>query len=146
MTSTIEELKQEDKILKRDRLGRVRVERPRREALLDEFERSGSSGVEFAKLVGVKYPTFANWIQSRREEREEANQSGTKAMQSGSGMWVEAVLEKNQTKRESKAESLVVELSALGARMNISTTAEAMLAARLLGHLKELDPTGLRHA
>ena len=54
---------------KRDVLGRVSVPKAQREALLDEFERSGLKGKPFAKLVGVNYQTFASWIQSRRRVR-----------------------------------------------------------------------------
>ena len=55
-----------DEVLKTDVLGRVHTPRARREALLEEFERSGVSGAAFAALVGVKYPTLAWWIQQRR--------------------------------------------------------------------------------
>ena len=65
MTSMIEE----KQILKVDRGGRVHVPQARREALLDEFERSGVSAPEFARLTGVKYPTFANW-RAKRERRK----------------------------------------------------------------------------
>jgi hypothetical protein len=56
-------------ILKRDVLGRVTISKERREALLDEFERSGLKGLPFARLVGVNYQSFASWIQKRRRER-----------------------------------------------------------------------------
>ncbi len=46
-------------ILKRDAMGRVTITREQREALLDEFERSGLKGMPFARMVGVAYPTFA---------------------------------------------------------------------------------------
>jgi transposase-like protein len=52
--------------MKGDTLGRVRTPSAKREEILDAFERSGVSGVEFAALVGVKYPTLASWIQQRR--------------------------------------------------------------------------------
>lgn len=58
-------------ILKRDALGRVTVTREQRVALLDEFERSGLKGRPFARMAGVNYPTFANWIQKRRHARGE---------------------------------------------------------------------------
>lgn len=58
----------EDQIHKQDRVGRVRVSKERREALLDEYEKSGMSGVEFAGWAGVKYPTFAGWVQKRRRK------------------------------------------------------------------------------
>ena len=51
------------------RCGRVQTQRARREELLDEFERSGASGQAFAAMVGVKYQTFASWIQKRRRAR-----------------------------------------------------------------------------
>jgi ferric-dicitrate binding protein FerR (iron transport regulator) len=56
-------------ILKRDVLGRVTITKEQREALLDEFERSGLKGKPFAKLVGVNYQSFASWIQKRRRAR-----------------------------------------------------------------------------
>jgi hypothetical protein len=55
-------------VLKQDERGRVRVSVERREALLDEFARSGSSGARFARLAGIKYATFDNWVQKRRKQ------------------------------------------------------------------------------
>jgi hypothetical protein len=43
-------------ILKRDALGRVTHTRGQREALLDEFERSGMKGRPFARMPGKKSP------------------------------------------------------------------------------------------
>ena len=51
---------------KRDRAGRVRMPRERREELLGEYERSGLSQAAFARRAGVRYPTFAHWVQERR--------------------------------------------------------------------------------
>ena len=65
MTSTI--VKAE--ILKQDGRGRVRTPARRREALLDEFEKSGASGAKFARLAGIKYATFAGWVLKRRKQR-----------------------------------------------------------------------------
>lgn len=56
-------------ILKRDALGRVAMSREQREALLDEFERSGLKGAQFARTAGICYPTFAAWVQRRRHQR-----------------------------------------------------------------------------
>ena len=56
-------------ILKTDGLGRVRTPLAQREALLDAFERSGLSGMKFAALHGLKYPSFANWVQQRKRRR-----------------------------------------------------------------------------
>lgn len=49
-----------------DRLGRARTPRGRREELLAEYERSGLSQAAFARRAGVRYPTFAHWVQKRR--------------------------------------------------------------------------------
>ena len=58
-----------DEVLKSDTLGRVHTPKARREALLEEFERSGVSGKKFAAMVGVNYQTFASWVQKRSEAR-----------------------------------------------------------------------------
>src|SRR5215207_1914432 len=63
MTST------EPEVCKVDRGGRVHVPAARREALLDEWERSGVSAPEFARLVGVKYATLAGWRARRQRAR-----------------------------------------------------------------------------
>ncbi len=68
MTLTNESLE----LLKTDASGRVRTTPERREALLDEFERGGLSGMRFAARYGLKYPTFASWVARRRRERMEA--------------------------------------------------------------------------
>src|SRR6478736_6347707 len=65
MTLTNESLE----LLKTDISGRVRTTPERREALLDEFERSGLSGMRFAARHGLTYPTFASWAARRRKER-----------------------------------------------------------------------------
>ena len=59
----------ETEILKQDGRGRVLVSRERREALLEEFEKSGLSGVGFARMAGVKYATFASWIAAKKRKR-----------------------------------------------------------------------------
>lgn len=52
-------------VLKQDKRGRVQTPLARREQLLVEFEQSGLSGPKFAALVGIKYQTFATWVQKR---------------------------------------------------------------------------------
>ena len=56
-------------VLKTDALGRVKISGEHREALLDAFDRAGTTGLEFARLHGVNYQTFATWVQKRRRER-----------------------------------------------------------------------------
>ena len=59
-------IKADEQVLKTDTLGRVKTPLARREQLLDEFEHSGLSGMKYATLVGIKYPTFASWLYKRR--------------------------------------------------------------------------------
>ena len=66
-------------VLKADTRGRVQVPAARREALLDEFERSSLSAVKFAALAGVKYATFAGWAHQRRKTKAAVGQSAPAA-------------------------------------------------------------------
>ena len=55
-------------ILKRDSRGRVRTPPEQREALLEEFGRSGLSARKFSVLAGVRCQTFATWVQQKRRK------------------------------------------------------------------------------
>lgn len=55
-------------LIKTDVLGRMHHTREQRERILDEYERSGLSGPKFAALCGVKYQTFATWLQRRKRQ------------------------------------------------------------------------------
>ena len=80
-------------ILSQDARGRVLVGRERRDALLEEYDRSGMSGVRFAKYVGIKYTTLAYWLKRRRRlgEREKLKaQAGTKPGR-GEGVWIDLI-------------------------------------------------------
>ncbi|MBX3742530.1 MAG: hypothetical protein KF712_16205 [Akkermansiaceae bacterium] len=55
--------------MKTDALGRITLSKEHRKALLDAFDESGLKGLEFARLHGVNYQTFASWVQKRRRER-----------------------------------------------------------------------------
>ena len=61
-----------DGVLKVDRKGRVRTPPERREALLDEYEKSGMSGKGFAEHYGINYQTFYSWRCKRRKARGSA--------------------------------------------------------------------------
>ena len=86
-------------IFKQDTKGRVRVPKARREAVLDEYERSGSSAAQFANYVGIKYSTLANWIQKRRKQERLKRPllkqgEGAGQWRQTNGRWVEAVVER----------------------------------------------------
>jgi hypothetical protein len=134
MTFAAEEAGQ---ILSQDARGRVLVSRERRESLLEEYDRSGMSGVKFAQYVGIKYSTLAYWLQSRRRHRRREKlllKAGakTEAGQSNGG-WIEAVVE-NASGPRVPAGALRINFAG-GAYCQISSAGEAALAAELLGRL-----------
>ena len=114
----------DQKLMATDARGRVRVAVERREALLDEFERSGLSGVKFAQMVGVKYPTFALWVQKRRKARKLEGVGEAQAV-----TFAEAVLDRGGV--VVGAGGLVIELPG-GARMLIQSPVHLQMAAELL--------------
>jgi hypothetical protein len=131
-------------IFKTDTAGRVRVPRARREALLDEFERSGASGAQFAAYVGVKYSTFAAWVHKRRRQKALA-QAGAPSeeptKQAAAPMrWWETVVE-GELKPSNEAEVLQVRLPG-GAQLHIANGSQAALAAVLLEQLGRLGAKG----
>ena len=88
------------------------------EALLDEFEHSGTSAAQFAALTGVKYPTFASWVQKRRRTK------GVSGRTEAPLRWMEAVV-------AAPTSGLCVHLPC-GARMEIADGAQVQMAAALL--------------
>ena len=124
-------------ILSQDARGRVLVSRERRESLLEEYDRSGMSGVKFAQYVGIKYSTLASWLQKRRRHRDREKlllkaDTDTDAGNSNGG-WIEAVLE-NGSQPRVPAGGLRIHFAG-GAYCQISSAGEAALAAELLGRL-----------
>lgn len=58
-------------VLRADVRGRVRRSAAQRAEILAAFDQSGVSAAEFARLVGVKYPTLAGWLHRRGRPRGE---------------------------------------------------------------------------
>ena len=56
----------ETEVIKLDRMGRSRYTQQYRDKVLDAFEQSGMTYRAFAQHCGVKYQTFATWVQKRR--------------------------------------------------------------------------------
>lgn len=108
-------------LLKQDRLGRVKIPKEKKEAILAEYDRSGMSGQAFAKWAGITYSTFASWIQKRRgKEVIPAKKVNSK--------WVEVVAS------PSPVCGLTVEL-AHGAKMIVNDESQAKLAGVLIRSL-----------
>ena len=146
MTSTLELSGAVDgEIFKRDKMGRVRVTRARREALLDEFERGGTSGAQFADYVGIKYSTFANWIQKRRRRQWAGVGIGNRSRELKSKRtapirWLETIVDAEGKESGTEAR-LRVHLPG-GAHLEITNGAQAGLAAELLENLGRLGAKG----
>jgi alpha-beta hydrolase superfamily lysophospholipase len=139
-------------LLKTDVRGRVRVPDERREALLNEFEKSGLSGPKFAMVIGVKYQTFAWWVQQRRQRKEREKQAAATPQAAGAESaktatavtplpalkWIEASVEPASASKRCdpvNATALPVLLPG-GARMEITNAGQVELAAQLLQRLR----------
>jgi transposase-like protein len=116
-----------ERVLKVDVRGRVWTPRERREEVLSEFERSGMPASKFAQHIGVKYSTFANWVQRHRKE----NGDRVARVERRALKWVEAKVEADAG---AGAQPLVVHLPA-GIRMEVGDVAQAALAAEVLRRL-----------
>jgi len=116
-----------------DSRGRVQTPPQRREALLDEFERSGLSGRRFAKMVGIVPVTFSAWVCQRRRNRAEAKKLSGRIEPIA---LLEAVLEERNSPLVSVAERVVIELGG-GAKVQVSTREQLALIAELVGLLSE---------
>jgi hypothetical protein len=113
-------------VLQADEHGRIRTPKERREAVLDEFERSGLSGAKFARLAGIKYPTFMYWLKQRRDAGGKARSAAGESQALG---FVEALIEGASHRRSS--EGLIIELAG-GARVKVESPVQLQLAAELL--------------
>jgi hypothetical protein len=114
-------------LLRVDAKGRVRVSRERRAALLAEHDRGGMSAKGFAEWAGIKYTTFAWWLQERRRGRERSAEVEAATVQ-----WVEAEVASEE--RSGVVQSLKIELGC-GARMEVADRHGAALAAEVLRQL-----------
>jgi hypothetical protein len=133
-------------ILKRDVLGRFTVSRAQREALLDEFERSGLKGKPFARLVGLNYQTFAYWIQKRRRVRGDYSTEGiAKGLSSGGAKplgplrVIEAVATPGHGAFRGDPARCTEPLELIlpgGAKLLVASSAQVALAAQLINSLR----------
>jgi len=115
-------------LIRTDGLGRLRFTADQRKALLDGFEGSGLSASRFAAQHGVKYTTFANWLQQRRKSRP-----GGLSLPAPSGptSFVLAEVSRDVPSVASISPPLEVTLPG-GAKLLVSDTAQAHLAAALI--------------
>ena len=117
-------------LIKTDVLGRMRTSAARRENLLKEFESSGITATKFAELAGIKYQTFATWLQKRHRQGKLPTKT------TDTVRWLEAVVEKAQTSGGKSPLALVVELPG-GVRVEISDVKQVEMAAALVRALQK---------
>ena len=110
-----------------DTKGRVRISKEQRALILEELERSGVSGAEFARRCGVKYSTLAGWRQRQRSQ---------KARRPQPVRLLEAVLP-TAPLRVATLRSVLPVLLPGGARLEIAEAEQLPLAAALLRELEK---------
>lgn len=128
----------EDGILKKDVMGRVKTPRERRAALLAEFDRSGMSGQKFAAWAGIKYPTWASWVQKRRKETGQASPPKGRPKRKSPVRWLEAVVAKNGPVAESAPAGTagIIVQGPGGVRIEVNDAKQVSLAVQLLREWK----------
>ena len=119
-------------LIKTDVLGRVHRTRQQRERIVDEYERSGFSGPKFAAFCGVRYQTFATWLQRRKRARN-AYPKRRPRRKVGRVQWLEASV---QPALPSTATGLLLQLPG-GVRAQISNQQHIPLAAALVRALEK---------
>jgi hypothetical protein len=117
-------IKADGEVIKRDGQGRVRMPAVQREKLLEEFERSGISGPQFAAVVGVKYQTLAGWARKRRQRSEAKVISPVPPV--AAARWLEA-----EVAGVPATATLILQLPG-GARVEVAEAKQAALAAVLV--------------
>ena len=123
-------------LIRTDGLGRLRFTPDQRRTLLDGFEGSGLSASRFAAQHGVKYTTFANWVQQRRR----SGPAGLAPTASeGSTSFVLAEVSRDVPSASAISAPLEVSLAG-GAKLLVSDTDQALLAAALIRELTAARP------
>lgn len=123
-------------IIRTDSIGRIRISAEHREQLLDSYEQSSLAGTKFAKLHGIKYQTFATWVQKRKRQRGEYELTSKEAPPE---KLLQSLVELDVTAASHINDALSVEHTS-GVRLSVSTPAQAQLAATLLNNLKPQTP------
>lgn len=120
-------------LIRTDVLGRLHRTREQRERILDEYERSGLSGPKFAALCGVKYQTFASWLQSRKRQRNASPKRRPERKAAPRVQWIEASVPPTAP---SAVTGLLLQLPG-GVRAQISNPHHIALAAALVRALEK---------
>lgn len=114
-----------DSLVKFDRRGRLRYAPEQKAALVEAYAASGLSGPKFAALHGVKYQTFAAWLQNRKRAGAPARLPAPAAL---------ALVELEVPAERSRDSGLRLILPG-GAELQIASHAAVPLAAALIREL-----------
>jgi transposase-like protein len=106
-----------------DTKGRVRISKEQRRVILAEFERSGASAVQFAQRTGLKYSTFAGWVQRYRRAKRPGLKSPVRLLEAVVG-------------RAPLIPALEVQLPG-GARLELREASQVALVAALVRALEK---------
>ena len=132
-------------IIKQDSMGRKRITKEQREALLAEYDQSGMTCAAFTRWAGIPYGTFITWVHKRRRQAGNPAVAGKKEGQAAVVEWVEAVVEKSPEEPVKKPDlrkesalkvgtALVVEGPG-GIRMELNEERHVLWTAKLLRHM-----------
>lgn len=111
-----------------DSKGRLRLSKEQRQAVLAKFEQSGMSAAKFAAVAGVKYSTFAAWVQRYRRAKPRVASKGMR--------FIEAVIGPNPSKQPGSKAGLIVHLPG-AVRLELLSVAEVPVAAALIEALQK---------
>jgi transposase-like protein len=119
-------------LIRTDEIGRLRFTADQRRVLVDAFESSGQSASGFAAQHGIKYTTFANWVQKRRTDKLEPVKSVALAPAKPL-LLVEVAC--GEAGRPAMASTVLEACLPGGARLAIGGMAQVPLAAALIREL-----------
>ena len=107
-----------------DTKGRLRASKEQRRVILAKFAQSGMSAAQFARRTGLKYSTFAGWLQRYRRVKQPARKPALRLL--------EAVV----TPAAPAAELLAVHLPG-GARLEMNEASQIPLVVALVRALEK---------
>lgn len=118
------------KVLKRDAHGRVHSTAEHRQMMLAEFERSGLSGPQFARVAGVPYQTLASWRHRQKKPLEAGPDKLAVVAQPVVPRFAEVVLPAVEADKAA-CPPMQVTLAG-GARLEITQASQVPMAAQLI--------------
>jgi transposase-like protein len=117
--------------------GRVQTPREVREKILEEYEGSGMSARQYARVTGIREKTFCNWVRKRR--RGVAGE--VSAVRKQGVTLLEAVVEERGFEVSGSQQSVVLEFAGV-ARVEICLRGQLPLVAELVDLIAQRKAKG----